>query len=92
MPAWRRTSRSKPRPVTLEPAKSASRRRNESGFWSITATEWPWFSSDWARVAPARPQPMITKCTTRNGIPPGVCDAHRSATGTSGGAQVTGWP
>src|ERR1700678_1732159 len=29
----------------------------------MTATEWPWSSSMWARVDPTRPHPMITICT-----------------------------
>ena len=33
--------------------------------WSMMATEWPASSSVCARVAPTRPQPMITKCATR---------------------------
>ncbi len=45
------------------------RRRNASGFWSMTATECPLDSSDSASVAPTRPQPMITKCTGRNATP-----------------------
>ena len=35
----------------------------------MTATEWPWSSRLWARVAPTRPHPMITKCTVRHAIP-----------------------
>src|SRR5665648_590835 len=63
MPAWTSVSRSKPRPVTFLPLNSASRRLKASGFWSMTATEWPRSSNDCARVAPTRPQPMMTKCT-----------------------------
>src|SRR5665648_506157 len=63
MPAWASVSRSKPRPVTFLPLNSASRRLKASGFWSMTATEWPRSSNDCARVAPTRPQPMMTKCT-----------------------------
>src|SRR5665647_3367256 len=63
MPAWTSVSRSKPRPVTFLPLNSASSRLKASGFWSITATEWPRSSNDCARVAPTRPQPMMTKCT-----------------------------
>src|SRR5659263_248411 len=69
MPACWSVSRSKPRPVTLLPVNFWSRRRNASGFWSMTATEWPCPSSDWARVAPTRPQPMMTKCTAGHAIP-----------------------
>src|SRR5665647_2735184 len=66
MPAWTSVSRSKPRPVTFLPLNSASSRLKASGFWSITATEWPRSSNDCARVAPTRPQPMMTKCTCRD--------------------------
>ena len=63
MPASMSTSRSKPTPVTVSPAKSGPRRRNASGFWSMTATEWPRLSRLCARVEPTRPHPMITMCT-----------------------------
>jgi hypothetical protein len=63
MPAWINTSRSKPTPVTVRPAKSALSRRNASASWSITATEWPSASRLCARVEPTRPHPMITMCT-----------------------------
>src|SRR5450759_3029692 len=35
----------------------------------MIATEWPWSSRICASVAPARPHPMITKCTTDHAIP-----------------------
>src|SRR3982751_6116145 len=41
MPAARRTSRSKPMPVTVVPLNSAPSLRKASEVWSITATEWP---------------------------------------------------
>src|SRR5690606_2770580 len=68
-PAWTSVSRSNPTPVTRRPANALSSRRNASGFWSITATEWPRCSRDAARVAPTRPQPMMTKCTSADAIP-----------------------
>src|SRR6478736_7128699 len=76
MPALVSVSRSKPRPVTLLPPKSPGRRRNASGFWSMTATEWPCSSRFCASDAPTRPQPMMTKCTAGHAIPPrtSTCD------------------
>src|SRR6478736_9995661 len=73
MPALVSVSRSKPRPVTLLPPKSPGRRRNASGFWSMTATEWPCSSRFCASDAPTRPQPMMTKCTAGHAIPLGRC-------------------
>ena len=63
IPASTRTSRSKPTPLTVRPVKSGPSRRNASTSTSITATVWPRFSSERARVEPTRPQPMITMCT-----------------------------
>ena len=60
----------------LVAAEVAPRRRNASGFWSMTATEWPLSSRFWASVAPTRPQPMITKCTARHAIPCGASAAR----------------
>src|SRR5690606_13579779 len=84
MPACTSVSRSNPTPVTFFPVNSEERRRNASGFWSTAATECPLDSRDWARVAPTRPQPMITKCTSRtlpSGGPPG---AHQRGRATAG--------
>ncbi len=84
MPACTSVSRSNPTPVTFFPVNSEERRRNASGFWSTTATECPLDSRDWARVAPTRPQPMITKCTSETlyrGGPPG---AHQRGRATAG--------
>ena len=63
MPASIRTSRSKPTPLTVRPPKSGPSRRKASTSTSITATVWPRFSSERARVEPTRPHPMITMCT-----------------------------
>src|SRR5215216_2326492 len=63
MPASSSTSRSKPTPLTVLPAKSGPSRRKASESRSITATVWPRFSRLLARVDPTRPQPMITMCT-----------------------------
>src|SRR5680860_1635300 len=63
MPASISVSRSKPTPVTVVPSNPAPRRRNESGFWSITETVCPCSSRPCASDEPTRPQPMITKCT-----------------------------
>src|SRR5690606_9978698 len=45
------------------------RRRNASGFWSMTATECPRDSRDRASIAPTRPQPMMTTCTVAHATP-----------------------
>src|SRR4051794_9099895 len=63
MPASSRVCRSKPRPVTWRPAKSAPSRRKAPGSWSITATLWPAFSRRRAIAEPTRPQPITTTCT-----------------------------
>ena len=84
MPACTSVSRSNPTPVTFLPVNSAGRRRNASGFWSTTATEWPLDSRDWASVAPTRPQPMMTKCTHRTlplAGPPGAHQRDRAPSG-----------
>src|SRR3954451_5022588 len=71
MPASCIVSRSKPTPVTRRPSKSGPRRRNASGFRSITATVWPSRSRMCANVDPTRPQPMITTCmVVANGTRP----------------------
>src|SRR5215468_11297343 len=77
IPAASRTVWSKPMPVIFLPLKEERNFRNASGFWSITATEWPRSSRMWASVEPTRPHPMITMCTAassqsaaRHGNPP----------------------
>ena len=65
----RRTSWSKPKPVTLSPLKDGPSRRNESGSLSMTETVWLRSSRLRASVEPTRPQPMITTCTRTNVIP-----------------------
>src|SRR5438132_4436704 len=47
-------------PACLRPLKSVGRRLNASGRISITVTSCPSLSSQVARVAPTRPQPMMT--------------------------------
>src|SRR3982750_2417520 len=63
MPAFSRTSWSKPWPVTLSPLKPGPSRRNASGSLSMTDTVWLRSSRLRARVEPTRPHPMITTCT-----------------------------
>lgn len=63
IPASSSTARSNPMPVTVLPSKSLPRRRNDVASMSMTATSWPLVASVRARVAPTRPQPMMTKCT-----------------------------
>src|SRR5690349_17861328 len=64
-PACSRTSRSNPMPVTVMPLNDGPRRRNASGFESMTAVVCPRSSRLRVSVAPTRPQPMITMCTVR---------------------------
>src|SRR6478609_3411727 len=63
MPAFSRTSWSKPWPVTLSPLKPGPTRRNASGSASMIDTVWLRSSRLRASVEPTRPQPMITTCT-----------------------------
>src|SRR6478609_8353498 len=63
MPAFSRTSWSKPWPVILSPLNPGPRRRNASGSASMIDTVWLRSSRLRASVEPTRPQPMITTCT-----------------------------
>src|SRR6476619_3637920 len=65
MPAFSRTSWSKPYPVTLSPLNPGPRRRKAYGSLSMTETVWLRSSRLRASVEPTRPQPMITTCTTQ---------------------------
>src|SRR5699024_11604910 len=60
IPAFSRTTRSKPAPVTVRPAKPPGSRSNDSGSRSIATTSNPAVSSSIASAAPTRPHPMIT--------------------------------
>src|SRR6478752_5417188 len=63
MPAFSRTSWSKPCPVILSPLNPGPTRRNASGSASMIDTVWLRSSRLRASVEPTRPQPMITTCT-----------------------------
>src|SRR6202034_1159037 len=63
IPAFSRTSRSKPRPSTRSPPNSGLSRLNAVLSLSITATSWPIRDSPSATDEPTRPHPITTTRT-----------------------------
>ena len=68
------TSRSKPKPVTVVPAKAGTEPRNASELLSITATLWSRDSRLCASVEPTPPQPMSNDVQLRDATRSGAGD------------------